>query len=103
MEARAKQVEPRAAQEFRQQGDQTGGCLVREHHVPVAVQHDPGVGIVHFEEARQRRTHLVHLGGAERLLAEARRVAGGEQPGVAVAQWQGEVSRQREEHFGAWA
>ena len=82
-------------------GEQRQGGRVGGDEVPQPVDDHGRVGLVPGEDHVERAAHRVHLGVVERALPVHRRVAGGHQQRVALAQRHVEVLRQVEHQLAA--
>ena len=101
VQARAQHVGGRREQVLGQPGHhQPGGPVVGDER-PAAVDRDRRVGVVAVEHELDRVVDRLHLGLVERALLVDRRVAGGEQQPVALAQRHLELVGEVQDHLGA--
>ncbi len=101
VEADAVHVQRRAEELDRQTRDERARGPVREHDVPVPVDHEAWVGVVRVEQALDRRVHHRHRRVGERRLAVARRVSGGKEHRVPLAERDIEALGEGDHQLGA--
>ena len=101
MQAQAQHVDRRRGYLRRQFGQQQRHHAVAGHHVPVPVHRQRGVGLVRLQHAFDRLRRRAHLGVGQRVLAVQRRVAGGGEQPVALAQRHLQPVGQAQHHLAA--
>jgi hypothetical protein len=100
VETHAQDVDRRLHQVGRDVGDQQRHARVGREHLPRPVDDHRRERRVRVQDALNRFAHGLHLRVVERVLAVPRRVAGGEQQLVALAQRHLQVLGQLQHHLG---
>ncbi len=98
MEAQAQHVHRRLEQVRRHPVHQQPHGPVGGQHLPGVVDHHRWIGVVAVEDQGDRLAHRLHFGIGQLALLIDRRVAGGEQEAVAVAQRHLQALRQLKDH-----
>ena len=80
-------------------GEQRRHCRIGRDHGPCPVDRERRIGLVGLENEVDGRAGAIECGIAEGPVAEARRIAGGNQQGVALPQWHIELLGEVQHHL----
>jgi hypothetical protein len=94
-------VDRRSQQVRRQRPGESQGSLVGEHDIPQAINDDTWIRVMGIEHALNRVAHKNHRVVVESQLGVPRRIAGGQEEGVAFSQRYFKVLGQEKEHLKA--